>query len=159
MKIILLKDIENIGKKYEVKEIKDGYARNFLLPQNLVKIADEKNLEWLKNQLELEKKKSEEELVEISKLASKIDGLEVEIPVKVGDKGQLFEKITPQKIAVCLKELGYNISKNNIATEDITELGEFPVKIKFDHNLEAEIKLIVIEQAGGKKEEKEEEIS
>lgn len=147
MKIILLKDIEKLGKKYEVKEVAAGFARNYLIPQGLAKIADEKTLEWAKIRLEEEIKKSEEELKEAGKLASQIDGLEVEVKVKIGDKDQLFEKVTSQKISKILKEMGYDVDKSRIELQEpFGELGEFPVKIKFDHNLEVEIKVIVTEE-------------
>ncbi|MBZ9573048.1 50S ribosomal protein L9 [Patescibacteria group bacterium] len=147
MKVILLKDVEKLGKKYEIKTVKAGYARNFLIPRGLAKIADEKILEWAKKQRELEEKKAEEELKKIGDLVSEIDGLEVEIPVKVGEKEQLFEKVTEQKIAVKLKELGYDIKKDQIEmSQEIKELGEFEMKIRFEHNLEAQIKVIVVEE-------------
>jgi large subunit ribosomal protein L9 len=69
------------------------------------------------------------------------------LPVKIGEEGQLFESITSQKIAEKLKELGFEVKKTQIdLVEPIKEMGEFPVKIKFEHNLEAEIKLIVTEE-------------
>ena len=146
MKIILLEDIEKLGKKYEVKEVADGYARNLLIPKGLVKLATEENLKWLEEQKDLAAQKSEEELKGFQELASKIDGLEVVMPIKIGEEGQLFESITVQKITDKLKELGFEIKKNQIEmAESIKELGEFPVKIKFEHNLEAEIKIIVTE--------------
>jgi len=147
MRVIFLQDIENIGKKYEVKEVKDGYARNFLIPQGLAKPATKEVLEWVEIQKEIEEKKADEELKEIQAIASKIDGFELTIPVKVGEKEQFFEKITPQKIYDKLKEAGFEIKKNQIVLEKpIAELGEFQVKIKFDHNLEPEIKVVVIEE-------------
>jgi large subunit ribosomal protein L9 len=147
MKVILLKDIKNLGKKYEIKEVSDGYARNYLIPKKLAKVANEKNLKWLEKQKEKEEKKAEEELKKVQEAASAIDGQEVVIPVKVGEDGQLFESITVQKIYERLKELGFEIKKNQILLESpIKELGEFPVKIKFPHNLEAEIKVIVTEE-------------
>lgn len=147
MKVVLLKDIENLGKKYEIKEVAEGYARNYLIPRGLVKIATEDVLEWARIQQELKEKKAGEELEEIGKLVSKIDGLEIEIPVKIGEKEQFFEKITSQKIAKRLKEEGFEIKKDQIEiSEEIKEVGEFEVKIKFEHNLEARIKVIVIEE-------------
>ena len=147
MKVILLKDIEKLGKKYEIKKVNDGYARNYLIPQELVKIADQKSLEWIKKQQESQEKEAEEELKKIGQMASGMDGLEVEIPVKLGEKGQLFEKITTQKIVSALKELGYDIKKTQIEIpQEIEELGEFEVKIKFEHNLETQIKIIVSEE-------------
>jgi len=147
MKVILLQDIENLGKKYEVKEVKDGYARNFLIPKGLVKPATKQALKWLEIQKEILAKKAEEELKKIQETVSKIDGLEIIIPVKVGEKGELFEKITAQKIAEKIKEMGFEVKKNQIILENpIEALGEFPIKIKFEHNLEAEVKLIISEE-------------
>ena len=146
MRIILLEDVENIGKKYEIKDIKDGYARNFLIPKNLAKLATKNVLEWVKKQKEAEKEKAEEELKNTQAIASSMDGLEVIIPVKVGEEQQLFEKINTQKISEKLKELGFEIKKEQIdLAEPIKELGEFPTKVKFEHNLESEITVIIIE--------------
>jgi large subunit ribosomal protein L9 len=147
VKVILLQDVKEIGKRYEVKEVKDGYARNFLFAKNLVKAATPEALKWLESQKEIETKKSEEELKIIQELASAVDGQEVLIPVKVGDEGQLFESITVSKISEKLKEMGFEVKKNKIdLTEPIKEAGEFPVKIHFEHNLEAEIKVIITEE-------------
>jgi len=147
MKIILLQDIDNLGKKYEIKEVADGYARNFLIPKGLAKPATKENLKWLESQKEIEVKKAEEELKKVEAVATNIDGQEIIILVKVGAEGQLFESITSQKIYEKLKELGFEIKKSQIdLPEPIKELGEFPVKIKLEHNLEAEIRVIVVEE-------------
>jgi len=147
MRVILLQNIEKLGKKYDIKEVKDGYARNFLIPKGLAKPATDKNLKWLKVQKEIEAKKAEEELKKVQKIASAIDDLEVIIPVKIGEEEQFFESITAQKISEKLKELGFEIKKSQIdLPEPIKELGEFPVKIKFEHNLEAEIRVVITEE-------------
>lgn len=147
MRIILLHDVENLGKKYEVKEVKSGYARNFLIPKGLVKPASKEALIWLETQKEIEAKKAEEGLKKVQEKATVIDGQEVIIPVKIGEDGQLFESINAQKIFERLKELGFDIKKKQIELETpIKELGEFPVKVKFEHNLEGEIKIIVVEE-------------
>lgn len=147
MRVILLKDVENLGKKYEIKEVKNGYANNFLISKGLAKMADEKTIKWAEAQKEIEAKKAEEELKGVQELASKIDGIELMIPVKIGEQDQLFEKITAQKISEKLKNAGFDVKKNQIdLTEPIQQIGEFPVKVKFSHNLEAEIKVIVTEE-------------
>lgn len=147
MKVVLFRDVEKLGKKYEVKEVKPGYARNFLLPQGLAKQATKSVLKWVEMQKDIETKKEEEGLKEVQQLASGIEGQEMVIAVKVGEDGQMFESITVQKISDKLKELGFNIKKNQIIlTSPIKELGEFPIKIKFNHNLEAEIKVILTEE-------------
>ena len=144
MQVILLADIEKLGKKFEIKEVKDGYALNFLIPKGMAKKATKETLKWLRSQKETSEKKVEEELKKTQDFASSIDGQEVMLQVKVGEEGQLFESITSQKIAEKLKEMGFEVKKNQINLVDpIKELGEFPVKIKFEHNLESEIKIIV----------------
>lgn len=147
MIIILLKDVENIGKKYEVKEVKDGYARNFLIPQGLAEPATKEALKKLEIQKEREVKEAEDGLKEIQSLTSSIDGQNITIAVKIGKEDQLFESITPQKILEGLKKMGFDIKKRQIElAEPIKTLGEFLVKIKFEHNLEAEITVIIVEE-------------
>jgi len=147
MRVILLKDIPNLGKKHEVKEVKTGYARNFLFSKGWAKMATEKNLRQLNKEKESAEQKAEEELKRIQTLATGVDGQEVVIPVKVGEEDQLFESISAQKIQEKLKELGFNVDKNQIElTQPLKSLGEFPVKIKFDHNLEAEITITIIKE-------------
>jgi len=144
VKVILLEDIENIGKKYEVKDVKPGHARNFLIPKNLVKLATKPNLKWLKDQKAVMEKEAEEDLKKSQEVASKIDGIEVSIVVKVGPEGQLFESINNVKISEKLKEMGFDVKKSQIKLEEpIKDLGEFPVKISLPHNLETEINLII----------------
>lgn len=147
MKVILLENVEKLGKKFDVKEVKTGYARNFLIPNNLAKPATDQAMKWLEAQKESIEKEAEGELKQIEEMVAKMDGLEVIIPVKVGDEGQLFEKITAQKVAEKLKEMELEIKKTQIELENpIEEVGEFPVKIKFEHNLEAEIRIIISEE-------------
>ena len=90
------------------------------------------------------RRKAEEELKKAQEVASTIDDLEVAIPVRVGENDQLFESINSQKICEKLKEMSFDIKKSQIElAEPIKEIGEFPVKIKLEHNLEVEIRVIV----------------
>lgn len=147
MKVILLKDIENLGKKYEVKEVKAGYVRNFLIPHGLAKPATKEALIWLETQKEIEIKRAEEELKKAQDFASGVDGQEITLAVKVNEQGSPFESINALKIAEKLKEAGFEIKKGQIELADpIKDLGEFPIKIKLQHNLEAEIKVIITEE-------------
>lgn len=143
----MLQDVENLGKKYDTKEVAAGYARNFLLKNGLAKPATKEAIKWAGAQKEIEEKGAEEELEKIQSNATNIDGQEFVIGVKVGEDGQMFESVTVKKISEKLKESGFEIKKNQINLEKpIKELGEFPIKIKFPHNLEAEIKLIISEE-------------
>lgn len=160
MRVILLKKVENLGEKYEIKNVLKGYARNFLFPQKLAKLATEKNLKWLEKKQKLIAQKAQKELEEIEILITKIDGCEIVFPVKVNKEGQLFGSIDSQDICDQLnkkeeiKKKEIKIKKEQIRLEaPFIELGEFPIKILFPHNLEAEIKLIIIPEKTDKNEE------
>ena len=146
MRVILLKDVEKVGKKYEIKEVAKGFARNFLIPKGLVKLATKEAIVWLETQKEIKEKKAEEELKTVQERATSLDGQEITIAIKVGKKGQLFESINSQKISEKLKEIGFEIKKSQVLlAEPIKTFGEFPIKIKLEHNLEVEIKVIITE--------------
>ena len=147
MKVILLQDVPKLGKKFEVKEVADGHAQNHLIPEGLVKPATKEALEWAEMQKELVEKVAEESLQKSQEMASQLDDMEVQLVLKVGEEGQLFEAVNAQKIADRLKEMGYNVKKSQVKLEDpLKELGEFPVKLSYEHNLEAEIRVIIAEQ-------------
>jgi len=155
MKVILLQDVEGLGKKYEVKEVKNGHARNFLLPEKMAKPATREALKWLADQKEVIESEAVEDLKKAQELASQLDGLEINLAMKVGDEGQLFESVNSQKITEKLKEMGFEVKKSQVKLENpIKELGEFPVSISLDHNLEVDAKLII---TGEKAQEKVEE--
>ena len=116
-----------------------------MIPKGLVKVATDEAIQWANDMQALEAEKAAQELEEVGDTASDIEGLEVEMKVKVGDQDQLFEKINAQKIAAKLKELGHNVKKSQVELKnDIEELGEYDVKVKFEHNLESDIRVIVI---------------
>ncbi|MDO8524031.1 MAG: 50S ribosomal protein L9 [bacterium] len=146
MKVVLLQDVRKIGRIYEIKEVADGYAINFLIPKNLVKKATKEAVEWALEHQKKNEEKAKADLGKTAKLLSQIDGLEVEISAKAGDKDQLFEKISSVKIAGRLQEMGFDIKKNQIILEqDIKEIGEYDAKIVLNHGLECEVKIIIVE--------------
>ncbi len=151
MKVILLQDVEGLGKKYEVKEVKNGHARNLLLPEKMAKAATRDALKWLADQKEVIEKEVEEDLKREQGLASSLDGLEINLVMKIGEEGQLFESVGSQKIIEKLKEMGFEVKKSQVKPENpIKEIGEFPISINLNHNLEAEVKVIIT----GEKSEK-----
>lgn len=147
MRVILLQDVDNLGKKNEIKDVKDGYAINFLIPKGLAKMATKNNFEELKKQKKTEEEKAKEELEKIQVLATKLDGQEITFTEKVSDEGKLFGSITPRKICSELKKSGFDVKQKqiNISTP-IKTPGDFPVTISLPHNLEAEITVIVTEE-------------
>ncbi len=144
MKVILLQNVENLGKKWDIKKVSDGYARNFLIPQNLVKPATESEIEQAEKLRAEAEAKAKKELESVESLVAKLDGYEVKIRVSVGDEGQLYAAVNAEVISSALEAEGFKISPKQInIKEPIKELGEFPVVIEFDHRLEAEIRVIV----------------
>ena len=157
MKVILLKDVVGLGKKGEIKNATDGHARNFLIPQKLVIVATDKAIKKLEQEKAIEAQKAEQELQHVEEMVSQIDGLEIEIPVKMDETGKLYGSINDQKISQMFKDRGFDIKKNQIKIlQPIKEVGEYPITITFDHGLEAEIKLIIIDEALNKALPKEE---
>jgi len=147
MKVILQQDVENLGKKNDIVQVKPGYARNFLFPRKLAVPATLTNLKMIKKKKEEKTELEKEKLKEFQRQASKLDGIEVEIPVKMGDKGQAFGSVNKSKISKILEEMGFKVKPSQIILEEpIKELGEFPVKVSLPHNLEAEVRVIVTEE-------------
>lgn len=147
MKIILLKDISRLGKKFEIKNVKPGYARNFLIPQNLAMIANNQNLAWRENELKKIEKAKKEKNKAFQETLEKLKKLKLEIPVKIGPKGELFEKISAVKIASVLKKQNFDIKKENIFLEKpIDKIGEYKIKINLGEGLETEIKVKITKE-------------
>lgn len=144
MKVILLQDVEKLGKKNELKEVADGYARNFLIPNKMAILATKSEIARVEEQKKIDAQKSEEELNRFQELASQLDGMELEIKDKTDSDGNLFGGINTTKISEKLKEQGFEVKKTQIKiTEPIKEVGESEVLIELPHNLEARIKVIV----------------
>jgi len=145
MKVILIKDIKGVGKKGEIKEAADGYARNFLLPENLAQPATDENIAKLKRQTEEKTRLAVKDLLSAEKIAAKIDGQTIEIKTKANGEGRFYAAIGAAAIAKKLKDKGFDIKKEQVLlTEPIKEEGEFAVKINLNHNLEAEVSVIAI---------------
>ena len=145
MKVILLKDVKGLGKKGEVKEAADGYARNFLLPGNLALPATDDNVTRLKRQTEEKTRLAVKDLLSVEKTAVKLDGQTVEIKSKANEEGRFYAAIGAAAIVKKLKDKGFEIKKEQVLLfEPIKEEGEFSIKINLNHNLEAEITVIAI---------------
>lgn len=146
MKIILQQDVDDLGKEGEIKEVSDGFARNYLIPEGMAKRATEEKVEQVKKKKEKQEQKKQEELEKLQEKVSELDGQEVEVEVKVGEEGQLYESVSAGKIQNALKEEDFEIKRKQIELEEpIEELGEFTVELSFKHNLEAQIRVIVTE--------------
>ena len=140
MKVIFLQDVANTARKNEVKEVKNGYARNFLIPNKLAKKATIKDLEELEVMKKAEEKRGEKDLENKKIMAEKMEGKVFILKFKVGDEGQLFESVTATKIAQAIQEEGFSIQESQIdLIEPIKSVGEFPIDINLGDNLKVKV--------------------
>ncbi|HHT66341.1 MAG: 50S ribosomal protein L9 [Caldicoprobacterales bacterium] len=148
MKVILLQDVKGHGKKGDVVNASDGYARNYLFPRNLAVEATSKNLNDLKNKQAAENKRKEAQLEEARKQAEAISGLEVVVKAKSGENGKLFGSVTNKEIGDTLKRQ-HNISidrKKIVLPEPIRSLGSFQLEVKVYPEITAKLNVKVVEE-------------
>lgn len=147
MKVILLEDVKSLGKKGEIVNVNDGYARNCILPKKLGIEATNKNLNDLKLKKANEAKVAQEQLEEAQALGKKIEAGKVELAIKVGENGRTFGSVSSKEIAIAVKEqMGYDIDKKKIQLKDaIKTLGTHTVPVKLHQKVTAELKVIVTE--------------
>lgn len=144
MRVILLQGIKNLGQKGEIKEVSDGYARNFLIPQKLVALATAEIVAKVKAEMEARVREAAKELKKVQDWAKKLDGLELELKLRAGPDGKLYGAVTAFQIAKLLQEKNFNIDKNQIdLLAPIKEVGEREVVIHLEHGLEAKIRLTI----------------
>ena len=147
MKVILLKDVKSVGKKGDVVNAADGYARNFLFPRKLAEEATDSNMHILNKKNETERKKKTAEIEEAQKLANELKDKVVKIIGKAGENGKLFGAITSKDIAVALnKQCNLDIDKKKIVTDTIKLLGTYEVEVKIYPEISTKIKVLVSEQ-------------
>ncbi|HUD09168.1 MAG TPA: 50S ribosomal protein L9 [Candidatus Saccharimonadales bacterium] len=144
MKVVLLKDVEKLGREGEIKEVAEGYARNFLIPQNFVKPATDQAIQEVELRKEKKTKSDQMELAEVQKIAEQLDGRELFIKVKEKD-GTLFGSVNEKTIAKTFADEGLKIDPKNVKLEEpIKDVGDYDVKLELDHGLEANIKVILV---------------
>ena len=147
MKVILLEDVKALGKKGEIVNVSDGYARNCILPKKLGLEATSKNLNDLKLKKANEAKVAQEQLEEAQSLGKKIEAGKVELAIKVGEGGRAFGSVSSKEIAAAVKEqMGYDIDKKKIQLKDVIKtLGTHAVPVKLHPKVTVDLKVIVTE--------------
>ena len=145
MKVILLEDVKSLGKKGEIVNVNDGYARNFILPKKLGLEATNKNLNDLKLQKQNEEKVAQEILDAAKELAGKIEAGKVEVKIKTGEGGRTFGSVSSKEVAIAVKEqMGLDIDKKKIQMKEaIKSLGTHIVPVKLHAKVTAELKVHV----------------
>ena len=145
MKVILLQDVKKMGKKGDVIEASDGYARNYLFPRKLAEEATAKALHIVNAKKENERKKKLAELEEAQKLAAELKGKEVTINAKAGDNGRLFGAITNKDIAeVINSSFNLSIDKKKVVVNTIKVAGTYDVEVKLYPEVSTKMKVIIV---------------
>ena len=147
MKVILLKDIKGTGKKDQIIEASDGFARNYLFPRKLAVEASASNLNAIENAKSAQSHRKEVERQEAlaQELAKKMGDMVVEIAVRAGENGRLYGKVTNQEVADALKaKYGMDIDKRKITVDAVKNVGETEAVIKLYPEISAKIKLNIV---------------
>lgn len=149
MKVILLEDIDNLGRLGDTVTVKAGYARNFLIPRKLALQATTQNLKTQQNQIHALERRKNKVIEEAKSLSERLAGVMLSYTRKCGSKGQLFGSVTNMDIAASLAEQGLEVNRKDILLSDpIKSLGEFDVTIKLHHEVAPVVKVTVLPEGG-----------
>lgn len=146
MQIILIQDVDNLGGKNELVNVKNGYARNYLIPKKLAVEASPSNLKQLEEKLKVQKKKEDKMLAEINQVISKLQEGALKLGAKTGTSGKIFGSVTSLQIARAIREQkGYEIDRKKITIADeVKELGQYKAVIDFGNGKSTEVEFEVV---------------
>jgi large subunit ribosomal protein L9 len=149
MDVILIKDLNTLGGKNEVVKVKNGYARNFLIPQGIAVEASPSNLKQLNERLKVQAKKEEAMMAQINLVISKLKETPVRLTAKTGTSGKIFGSVTTVMVARAISEQkGYDIDRRKIhLVDEVKELGVHKAKVDFANGTEAEFEVEVVAEA------------
>ncbi|WP_429844387.1 50S ribosomal protein L9 [Brevibacillus sp. FIR094] len=147
MKVIFLQDVKGQGKKGEVKDLSEGYVRNFLLPKKLVKEATDSNVKTLDAQKRSEDKRKEQEKLDAQELGKKLEELTVKVAGKAGEGGRLFGAISSKQVAQSLEDqFKIKVDKRKLEMDAIRALGVTQIKVKLHNEVTVTLKVHVVEE-------------
>jgi len=146
MQIILMEKVVNLGQLGDVVKVKDGYARNFLIPQKMAVEASPGNLKQLEERLKQIRKKEEKMMAEINQVISVLKSGPLKIGAKTGTSGRIFGAVTNVQVSRAIREQrGYEVDRRKIhIVDEIRELGTYKAKVDFGNGHEAEVDLEVV---------------
>ncbi len=147
MKVILRQNYESLGQIGDLVDVKDGFARNFLIPRKIAYAALQGNIRALEEEKKNLEKRRKQEVHAAENLAAELEKVSVTIPVQVGEEDKIFGSVTTQMIADALKEKGYEIDRRKIDIEEpIKSLGIYGISIKLHQSVTANIKVWVVRE-------------
>ena len=147
MKVVLLQDVKGLGKKGELVNTSDGYARNFLFPRKLAMEANSQAMSELKNREAAEKHRIDMEIAAAKASAEKLEGKTVRLTAKAGANGKLFGSVTPKDVAAAIaQQFSIELDKRKVVVEDIKAFGTYEVKAKLGYEVSARFSVSVSEE-------------
>ena len=147
MKVILKQDYESLGKTGDVVTVKDGFARNFLLPKDIAVVSTRANMKILEEEKKMAVHRKDKEKIQAEALAEELANVSITAAVTVGEEDKVFGSVTAQTIADLLKEKGFEIDKRKIILEEpIKALGVFTVSIKLHHDVDCKVRIWVVKE-------------
>lgn len=146
MEIILIQDVDNLGGKNELVKVKNGYARNFLIPQGLALEATPSSRKQLLEKQKVAKKKEDQMLAQINSVIAKLNEAPLKVGAKTGTSGKIFGSVTPLQISRAIRDQkGYDIDRRKITiTDDVKELGTYKAAIDFGNGQHSEVAFEVV---------------
>ena len=147
MEVILIQDVANLGYKNDIVKVKDGYGRNYLIPNKYAIIANDSNRKQLAENLRQQAKKLAQQLADAQALAARLAALTIEVAVKANEDGKIFGTVTTAQVAEALDKQGIAIDRKIITIEPVKELGEAVAIGRLHREVKAEIKLNVVAEA------------
>tara|TARA_B100001029_G_C14882263_1_gene350632 strand:+ start:246 stop:695 length:450 start_codon:yes stop_codon:yes gene_type:complete len=148
MKVILIQDVDNLGKIGDSVNVKNGYARNFLIPNKLALFANDQNMKSIESMLKQQELKNAKERSNLESLSKVLDKVTLKFELKAGEEGKLFGSVTSQMISDELAKQDLNVDKKEVVLDEpIKELGKHKVSIDLGENLSASIQIKVNEES------------
>lgn len=146
MQVILIQDVDNLGGANELVTVKNGYARNYLIPQKFAVEASPSNLKQLNEKLKVQKKKEEKMLAQINQVIAKLQEGAIKLGAKTGTSGKIFGSVTALQISRAIREQkGYEIDRRKISIPDeVKELGQYKASVDFGNGIATELDFEVV---------------
>jgi len=144
MKIILNQTIDNLGSEGEILSVKNGFARNYLIPKGWAKQATKSNIDTTQKEIKAKQKKEAKTRENLEALGKQLDKLSLKLKLKAGEEGRLFGSVTSQMIVDAIAEKGYTVDKKEVEiTETISHVGKYFVDVKLGHGFSGRVKIKV----------------
>jgi large subunit ribosomal protein L9 len=144
MKLVLKQDVENLGEAGQIVTVKDGYGRNYLIPQGVAVVASKGAIKAAEEESKQASKKREAKLNAAQELATKLSSVSITVSVTAGEDGKIFGTVTTQQVADALNDKGFEIDRKKVTLDDVKALGEYTAVVQIQGDIKAEVKVWVV---------------